>query len=105
VKDSAPIRDYVYIKDLVSVLRKFHDCNLEFETFNVGTGIGHSVQDVNDIIQSVWGVKKVLVNLNLPRDNEISVSVANINKISSELGWKPSYSLHDGLREMYESDC
>jgi len=103
VKDDAPIRDYLYIRDLISALETILDYEPEFGVFNIGTGIGHSVSEVTDMIQKIWGVKKELVSLDCPRENEISVSIADIGRIKTMLGWQPSYSLESGLREMFDN--
>ena len=102
VKDYAPVRDYLYINDLVSALVEILKYEVDFGVFNVGTGVGHSVKEVGELIQKIWGTQKNFVSLDSPRQNEISVSIANIDKINKELGWQPVYSLEAGLKEMFK---
>ena len=101
-KDYAPVRDYLYINDLISAMVEVLKYEVDFGVFNVGTGVGHSVKEVGELIQNIWGTSKTFVSLDSPRQNEISVSIANINKIKRELDWQPVYSLETGLREMFE---
>jgi GDP-4-dehydro-6-deoxy-D-mannose reductase len=108
VKDLRPIRDYLYIKDLLTALYRIGEmaesnkgatCNI----FNVGTGRGYSVEDVVGIIQGIWGSSKELKSTNVPRKNEILESVADIRRIKRSLDWEPAYSLEAGLSEMHKS--
>jgi nucleoside-diphosphate-sugar epimerase len=102
VKDLQPVRDYIYIEDVVSALAKLLEHRCGYEIFNIGTGKGHSVGEVVGVIQKVWGVQKDVRTLHQPRENEISVSIANIEKITRELNWHPSYSLKSGLVDMHQ---
>ena len=109
VRDLSPVRDYIFIADFVDALLLMGErlaigdlkCG---EVFNVGTGAGHSVGEVVQTIQQVWGTNKEVESINQPRKNEIAVSIANIEKITDRLGWHPTYSLEDGLREIFRHE-
>ena len=101
VKDHAPVRDYLYINDLISALTAILSYEIGFGVFNVGTGIGNSVKEVAEVIQKIWGCKKTFVSLDRPRENEIPISIADITMIKKELNWQPAYSLEAGLQEMF----
>jgi nucleoside-diphosphate-sugar epimerase len=101
VNDLEPIRDYLYIDDLISALIALLGHKHLFEIFNIGTGVGHSVGEVANLMQAVWGTQKEVSSREIPRLNEISVSVANVEKIRSQIGWQASFSLKKGLRTMF----
>ena len=87
--------------DLVQALGKLGTYKRNYGVFNIGSGKGHSVKEVATLIQKIWGSNKKLVSLGESRNNEISVSIANVERIKQELDWIPSYSLEDGLLEMF----
>jgi GDP-4-dehydro-6-deoxy-D-mannose reductase len=100
VKDLKPKRDYIYIKDLTSLLIRAIDVPLDFETFNVGTGLSYSVGDLINRIQSIMGKTLEVKVTDEMRKAEIMHTQADIKKAFSVFGWTPKYSLNDGLKEM-----
>jgi dTDP-glucose 4,6-dehydratase len=53
VKDLEPKRDHVYVSDVVQSILKTVDCKRSFGIFNIGSGVGHSVEKPIRIIQSL----------------------------------------------------
>lgn len=96
VKDLEPKRDYIYIDDVVSCIIKSASSK-EFNIFNAGTGRSVSVKELIDAIQAAAGTSLPVVSENTVRSNEISDTVADITKAETILGWKPSFSLNDGI--------
>ena len=103
--DGTHKRDYVYIKDVVdayiTLAEKLHDKNLSGHGFNFGLGKGVSVLEIVETI-------KKLMNSNLEPEildtakAEIQEQYLNAEKISKVVGWKPQYSLEEGLKETIE---
>jgi len=94
------VRDFIYVKDMVSLfcavaLQKPHGCYI----FNGGTGIQSTIGDVIATVQASWS-QTLVVNWgqSTPRPWEPTVWQADITQATTVLGWKPCYSLHDGLR-------
>jgi len=107
-KVSSPVfvRDYIYIRDIVSAYEKaIETSHLQSpgEIFNIGSGkqqtVGNVVQCISQLvdksIQSEWGNPG-------KRQNEPKVWQADISKAESSLDWKPRYSLEQGLSETVE---
>jgi len=107
-KISSPVfvRDYIYIRDIVSAYEKAVETShrqSSGEIFNVGSGkqqtvgdvVQHIIQLVDKNIQSEWGSPG-------KRQNEPLVWQADISKAERSLGWKPRYSIDHGLRETVE---
>jgi UDP-glucose 4-epimerase len=95
VGDGEQTRDYVHVYDVVAA--NITACNypelLRGEVYNVGTGKNYSVN---------WIANKIQPNPSLithipARQGEAKDTIANINKINSNLGWEPSISLEDWL--------
>jgi nucleoside-diphosphate-sugar epimerase len=107
-KVSSPffVRDYIYIHDIISAYEKAIETSYQQspgEIFNIGSGkqqnvgdfVQHIVQLVNKNIQPEWGSPG-------KRQNEPQVWQADIRKAESSLGWKPRYSIEQGLRDTVE---
>jgi UDP-glucose 4-epimerase len=91
------VRDYLFIDDATSAIEKLLDCGANDQTFNVGSGRGHSLIDVMDAIEVVTG-------RHLERHHRedvysgIPYSVLKIDKVCEATGWRPRYDLVDGIR-------
>ncbi|WP_031388414.1 UDP-glucose 4-epimerase GalE [Desulfonatronum thiodismutans] len=90
--DGTAIRDYIHVADLarahVAALRFLLDEDRS-EAFNLGTGSGHSVRQVVDMVREVGG--RDVPTLDAPRragDPPALVAVAD--KARAVLGWEPS---------------
>ncbi len=95
--DGEYVRDYVYVGDVV-------EANLlslekgDGEVFNVGTGIGKSVNDVFKSLKEhiYYTVEPIHGD---PRPGDLRKSLLDNSHAREVLGWKPRYSFSDGLRE------
>ena len=102
--DGTCIRDYVHVVDLVDA----HIKALEFllpgkhRIFNLGSGSGYSVAEVISAASSVVGHKLPYVN-SPRRSGDPAVLVADNSRAKSELGWSPTRTLRDMVRDTWES--
>lgn len=97
--DGTCIRDYIHIVDLAEahVLALGHLMKGGASNhFNVGTSVGHSVMEVVRSVEKVTG-KKVPVSIGPRRDGDAPVLVANSEKLTRTLGWKPRYADLDAI--------
>lgn len=100
VQDLNPRRDYVYIDDLVDAIINAINKQLEFEVFNIGTGISYSVAELINIIQKIMGTNLNVVCNGEKRIGEIVDTQANILQALKILDWKPKYTLEAGLKKI-----
>lgn len=100
VCDLHPRRDYLYIEDLVDVIVKAVAMPLDSDVFNIGTGISYSVANLIDIIQNVMGTNLKVKSTGESRKGEIMDSQADISRVLEIMGWRPKFTLHNGLEEM-----
>ena len=100
VKDLAPKRDYIYVKDLVDAISAVINLNSSDGIFNLGSGVSHSVAELIAIIQKVLGTSLPVESKNERRSGEIMDTVADISMARQALGWEPRFSLHNGLVDM-----
>jgi len=97
--DGEQTRDFVYVLDVVQALILSMEKNVS-GVFNVGTGTSVSINDLARTIMEVSG-KKVGIRYFSARKGEVRHSCADISKISEGLGYKPKYSLKEGINETY----
>ena len=73
---------------------------LEDDVFNIASGCDYTISDLAEIIKKVVGFEgKVVFDASKPEG--VLVKLQDINKIS-ELGWKYSVDLQDGIKRTYE---
>jgi UDP-glucose-4-epimerase GalE len=100
--DGTCMRDYVHVEDLAEahvLAVEALAAGAESNRFNVGTGSGHSVQEVVRAVEEVTG-KPVPSILGPRREGDPAVLVASSTKLRSVLGWKPRY---ESLRDIVAS--
>lgn len=99
VKDLNPKRDYLYIKDLISLINIIINTKDAKGVYNIGSGLSYSVIEIIDIIKTIHKYDFVVKSQNIVRQNEVMDCYANINKLKKEFKWSPSYSLYTGLED------
>ena len=93
--DQTCIRDYVHVLDLAQA----HLLALESDfcgSLNLGTGNGHSVQDVIDTVKRVTG-RDFLVETAPRREGDPDRLVADSSEARRILGWKPQFEDLDAI--------
>jgi UDP-glucose 4-epimerase len=96
-------RDFVYVTDVVEAnMLALKGKNAVGETFNIGTGLSISVNQVAETLKEIMN-KKELKNIRAPSRPADSQHVyADINKAQRILGFHPKVSLKDGLTQLVE---
>ncbi|PSS58531.1 UDP-glucose 4-epimerase GalE [Pseudomonas sp. BBP2017] len=92
--DGTCIRDYVHVSDLVSAHSLAVDYLLkggESSAFNLGNGLGFSVQQVIDTACTVTG-RQIITNEASRRAGDPPRLVADASKASAVLGWQPQFA-------------
>ena len=105
--DGTCIRDYIHVVDLakahVIALKRLlggrNDSN--FETFNVGTGVGSSVLEVIQSFEKVSG-KSLNYKYAPRREGDITSAYADTSKANTVLGWEAKLSLDDAMRSAWK---
>ena len=103
--DGEQTRDYVYVKDVVSANLLASEMvlkpapNIDAVAFNVGTGVGTSVNRLADVLESIAEDRPGRVYRE-PRAGELRHSTLDVSRFA-ERGWSARYTLKDGLRETF----
>lgn len=89
--DGLQTRDYVYVGDVVKALILTLNKQYHYNIFNVGSGIESRIID----IAKQFNGDIVFIN----ERKEPKRSCANIDKIKTELGWKPTTTIFDWIKK------
>ena len=100
--DGLQTRDFVNVQDVVeAVLKSLENNAADGQIFNAGSGKPTSIHElakkVLDITQSDSKIR-----FDKPRTGDIKNSYANISKAEELLGYKPRFSLREGLRALLD---
>ena len=95
--DGENIRDYFYVTDLANLCVKAIESETE-GTFNAGSGIGTSVNDVIHMAERISG-KKANITIQPLRNFDVRSTFLDISASSTAFNWSPQISLEAGMRE------
>ena len=84
--DGTVVRDYIYIKDCVKIIRKLLDINAYNKVVNVGSGIGYSINEILELIEKNIGKFTIIRNKN--RNFDVPKIVLNIDMLRSLIDFK-----------------
>lgn len=101
-KDGTCVRDYIHVTDLAAahiLAVKYLIGGNESNTFNLGNGVGFTV---NEVIEKAKQVTKlpIKVEQDARRAGDPAVLIASSEKAKEVLGWKPKY---DSLETIIET--
>lgn len=91
------VRDYIYIDDLVLALEKVLFYKGTEKIFNVGTGLGSSINQLIENIEILLN-KKAKIDYFPERPNDVKLNILDISLIEGALDWKPKITLNQGLK-------
>lgn len=93
--DGSVVRDYIWVKDLTGAVTNLMEVSSWGQTYNVGAGVGYSVNQVIALIESIVGKKARLV-YKPARAVDAHEIVLNISKIKGVVRYDP-LDLRGGL--------
>jgi UDP-glucose 4-epimerase len=99
--DGAVVRDYVYVGDAVEAILKAARFEGEPRLFNIGSGIGVSLNELVAEIRKLIGLE-IKVEHSAARTVDVPVNVLDCTRARRHLGWKASTPLNEGLRKTCE---
>jgi len=97
----AVIRDFIYITDLRDLLLKVLTCETS-DVYNAGSGQGHSISDIIDLVEAVTG--RNIPKEHLPhRPFDPKVIVLDNAKASRAFDWTPKIDIGLGIELSYRA--
>jgi len=99
--DGSVIRDYIHVSDIVAAFLNAAIHRGEPKIFNIGSGIGHSV---NDIANTLEGLFEESLDLFYEpgRAYDVPVNILDNSLARQGLHWEPRVNLSDGIRQTLE---
>jgi UDP-glucose 4-epimerase len=101
--DGSTVRDYFDVRDLAkaiaNVIKKRGRENM---TLNVGSGQGHNINQVIDIIEKITGKQVPAIHIKPPA-GEIDYNVLDCRKIYNYTGWAAQTTLEQSIREIWNN--
>jgi len=95
-------RDFIFVDDIISAIKLVMKKSKGFNIYNVGNGKSRSILELCNLLQKISGKKiSIKSKKSLLRKNEIDDVVSNSLKLK-KLGWKPMFSLNEGLKITYD---
>lgn len=105
-KDGEQLRDFIYVKDVVSICLFLYDKQQNSGLFNVGTGNAASFRDLAENTFKALKMNSQITFIDTPmdiRDKYQYFTEADMTKIKS-IGYnQPFYSLEDGIKDYIEN--
>ncbi len=101
-EDGLQTRDFVSVHDIVQAnLLVMEKSRADYEMFNVGTGRPVSIFEIARTLSKLYGKDLKPEIVNKFRSGDIRHCFADISNIK-KLGFRPTVSLEDGMRELVE---
>lgn len=102
--DGLQTRDYVFVDDVVnSMIAASTAPGVDNLVINIGSGYETSIRELVQMVIEVTGVKVEVIK-NPQNDPGVSRMCADITLARQKLGYKPYFSLSDGIRLTIERD-
>jgi UDP-glucose 4-epimerase len=93
VGDGTQTRDFIYVTDIADAFLAVAESVVAGERFNIGAG---NPQSVNKLVEILGGDVVYIPK----RPGEPDCTWANIDKITTSIGWRPKVAFEDGVRRM-----
>ena len=99
------VRDLLQADDMIRLYYQAlgHIDDICGQAFNIGGGIQQSLSllELFDLLEGLLNVKMIYTQLP-PRQSDKKVCVANIEKISQSIGWRPQVTAIEGVKKMID---
>ncbi len=102
--DGSVVRDYIYIADLVDGIVRAAFQQTSSRVFNMGSGVGHSLNEILRIIGELNG-KDLQLSYTACRPFDVRAVFLDIERAQNELSWSPTTSLRDGIERTSDFIC
>jgi nucleoside-diphosphate-sugar epimerase len=94
-------RDFIYLDDVLALLKAAADPALRGAVLHAGTGRQHAVRDLIETVVELCGGPPAEYGAEPPRPDEPACWVAAVEQTQARTGWRPHYDLAGGVRRMW----
>jgi UDP-glucose 4-epimerase len=99
--DGTVLRDYIYASDIAQAFLRASLYDGEWKIFNIGSGHGHSLNDLIGVIENITQIPIQLKYLP-KRQFDVPVNVLDVTRAKSHLKWEPKVRLEEGVLFAWE---
>jgi nucleoside-diphosphate-sugar epimerase len=97
-------REFMDVRAVAWVYRRLLETRSEADTFNICTGVSHSLREVLAMMAEIGGYTiEVSVNPHFVRDNEVRRLEGNPARLQARIGQLPQHALEQTLQWMYRA--
>lgn len=94
--DGETVRDYIYIDDVVEATVRLVGLPEDSATYNLGSGVGHSINQVKAAVEQVCG-RALPATYRAARGQDVRSVVLDQARLGARLGWQPATDLRAGI--------
>ena len=95
-------REWLHVRDHCRAIDLVLRSDRVGETYNVGSGIEKSIEEIADVVVELTGKSSDLKQIVPDRPGHDRRYLLDSSKLERELGWKPEIGFDEGLRETVE---
>jgi dTDP-glucose 4,6-dehydratase len=95
-------REWLHVDDHCHAIELVLEQGREGETYNVGSGLERSIEEIADLVLELTGKPQSLKTIVPDRPGHDRRYLLDSAKLRGELGWQPEISFEDGLRATVE---
>jgi UDP-glucose 4-epimerase len=99
--DGSAVRDFVDVRDVAKAVATLSGRADTPSVVNVGSGTGHRMTEVIEIVESVTGTK-IAVQHAAARPSDVRAVVLDVVRLKALMSWEP-ITLERGIQDMWES--
>jgi len=99
--DGENVRDFIYIDDVVEATLRLIRLPQDSGTYNLGSGVGHTVNEVRGIVEAVCG-QELRTTYRDARGIDVRSVVLDNSRLAARLGWNPAVGLEVGIARTWQ---
>ena len=98
--DGSTVRDYLYVGDAVDALLMALLHNSEEKTFNVGSGVGHSLLNLHQMLEA--RIKSpIAIRYRRRQKAGVPKNILDVARIKAAMGWVPKVTIEEAIEKMW----
>jgi UDP-glucose 4-epimerase len=99
--DGETVRDFLYIEDMIRALILLIDMTDDNSTYNIGTGVGHSLNQIIQIVEEVCN-RQLCIEYREKRKSDVNAVIIDSSRFMKKTGWQPEMTLEDGILKTWQ---
>jgi UDP-glucose 4-epimerase len=101
IGDGSMVRDYMYVRDLVSIIAETFDRPAKHTIYNLGSGVPVTVNEIVEVVRKVTGIEPKIIYQEQPATYLHRV-VLNTERFANDFGILPVTDMIKGVEYTYK---